>query len=174
MATLYEDPWTYLLFGLVAEVLLGAALFHTRKGILAVAMGGVVVLVAAGLVLEWLVVTDREAVEIALHEAADAVEAGDAQRVLAMLSDEAEEIREAVGRYVGKMQLEKVSLHGIETSVSRGPPPTARVEFTARVTAGAEAAEYGARKEWLARFEVRLRKEANGWRLTDYQQLKSL
>jgi hypothetical protein len=81
----------------------------TRHKAALYAMGGVAAALAACLVLEWAVVTEYEEIENALDEAAEAVEAGDVQGVLAFLAPppEAEALRNLVERYLPDYPVKK-------------------------------------------------------------------
>jgi hypothetical protein len=88
-----EDPMPIILFGIVAEAVLGIILLTTRRGVLLWAMAGVLVLVLAGVGLEWLVVTERERVEATVEGAAAAVRANDRQGLLQCLDPAAADAR---------------------------------------------------------------------------------
>ena len=174
MDSLFEDPWLIVALGLLAEALLGVALWRTRRGALLAAMGVVVVLTGLGLLIERLVVTDREAVEDTLRAAAEAVRAGDEQRVLSFVAPDAEGVREPVQRYLGTIEFTKIVIRAPETQVMQGPRRTARTRFTARVSGRFKGVEQPiAREEAVVFLEVRFRKEGDRWLVTGYEELKS-
>ncbi len=86
MITLLETPVSIILFGIVAEVVLLVTLLLTGRGVVLVGMIGTVVLVAVGVGLEWLVVTQRERVEAAIYRTTAAFEANDLDTVLVRIS----------------------------------------------------------------------------------------
>ena len=96
MTALVEDPMPIILFGIVAEAVLGIALLRTGRAALLWAMGGVLVLVFTGVGLEWLVVTDREQVEATLDAMAAAVAANDREEVLSHVDPSAGDTRRLV------------------------------------------------------------------------------
>ncbi len=75
MSWLLEDPTLVLVTGAIVLVLLGVALAKTGRGAILLGMVGVAVLVAALVVVEWVVVTQRERVESTLYGITKALEA---------------------------------------------------------------------------------------------------
>lgn len=97
-----ENPWPLVWIGtLVLLVLVGVWRTTRHKAVFWV-MGGVAAAVTAAVIVEWYVVTEYEEIEQALHDAADAIEAGDLDAVLAFLAapPEAEELRSIIRRYL--------------------------------------------------------------------------
>ncbi len=80
MVIFVESPWPILFIGIAAEAVLAFLLLRTGLGKFLIAMIGVAVLIAAGLIVERLVVTDRERVEQTLDAAVAAVRRNDLQR----------------------------------------------------------------------------------------------
>ncbi len=86
MNAFLESAWPALGLGLLALALLGVAWHNTRHRRLPHAMLGVVVAMLLLLLVQWLVVTDREAVANSLEEMAQALESNDLNRVMAHLA----------------------------------------------------------------------------------------
>ncbi|HUT13569.1 MAG TPA: hypothetical protein VMY42_23985 [Thermoguttaceae bacterium] len=82
MSTLLEDPTGVIVFGVLAEVVLGIVLFCTQRGVVLWMMLGVALLTAGGVWLEWYVETDVENVEAVVEDVAAAVKENDRQGVL--------------------------------------------------------------------------------------------
>ena len=96
MTALLEDPTPIILFGIVAEAVLGVILLRTGRAVLLWPMAGVLVLVLAGIGLERLVETDREQVEATLDRAAAAVAANDRDGLLVHIHPSASDTRRLV------------------------------------------------------------------------------
>jgi hypothetical protein len=167
-----EDAWTLLGLGALAEFLLGVALWRTRRGALVAAIVLVAVLTGLGVLVEWLVVTDREAVEDTLRQAAAAVCSGDEEQVLRFVAPEAEDIREDVRRYLSLARFTHIAINQPQTQVFEGAQRTARVRFTARGSAEPKGGYDAARREFVEYLEVRFRREGERWLVTQYQRLK--
>jgi len=86
MSALLEDPTGLIVFGVLAQLVLGIVLFCTQRGVVLWMMLGVALLTAGGVWLEWYVETDREKVEAVVEGVAAAVKANDKQGVLKHLA----------------------------------------------------------------------------------------
>jgi hypothetical protein len=168
---LFEDPWTIIIVGGLAELLLGVAVWRTGKVAIIGAMGIVLALIGLGLFIEWKVVTDREAAEGTLYAAADAVIAGDPQGVLRFVAPEAEEVQSAVRHYLGWVEFTKITIRSPETRILEGQQRIARIRLTAHVKVRLKTGMEVARDEFPVFLEVRLRKQGDEWLVTDYERL---
>jgi len=136
MATLLENPMPILFAGIAAEAILGVMLVKTGRGVLLLAMIGVLAVVLGGVGLEALVVTDREQVEATLESGAAAFEANDLGRVLMFVAPEAQRTRHAARDVLGWARFERIKITNLEIAVVRtASPPTARAKLIAVVTA---------------------------------------
>jgi hypothetical protein len=167
MSFLLEEPWTVIGLGIFAELLLAVAFFKTRRGAVLVGMGGVLIAVLLLMLLEWFVVTEREAVENTIYDAAKAAQSGKAEQLLAFIAPEARQIRDQVRSYMGSVELRSVSIHTLEVRLDRGTPPMAVASFTARVSVDAKSVTL-AREEYLLSMDVTLHKEGDKWLVTAY------
>jgi len=89
MTTLIESPWPAIFFGIIALAILAVVLVRTGRGVVLLAMIGVLLITLGGVGLERLVVTERERVEDTLTEAAAAIEANDLDRLMRCISPSA-------------------------------------------------------------------------------------
>ncbi len=80
MTLLFENPLRIIFIGIVIEAVLGIVLLRTGRGALLWAMLGVLALTLAGVVVERLVVTEKERVEMTLDGITSALEANDLKR----------------------------------------------------------------------------------------------
>lgn len=134
MSWLFEDPTTMIVVGVAIEVFLGVALAMTRRGALAYAMAGVALLVAAGVVIEQIVVTPREAVEATLYEITAAVRRNDVEGVAAHLAPPPAEIRADARRALELIRVEEAEISDLKITVGgKSESPAAEARFFGRV-----------------------------------------
>jgi hypothetical protein len=132
MEIFVESPWPWLLIGVGVETVLAIVLVRTQRGAVLWAMLAVAAVVAAGLVVERLVVTDRKAVENTLDAAVAAVEANDISRLLACISPSAENVRSQARTMLDRVEVRSVWIRGLEVKVNRLTSPwTAQARFVA-------------------------------------------
>jgi hypothetical protein len=166
---LLESPWPWLLFGIAAEAALAVALVRTQRGHLLWAMLGVAIFVLIGLVVERLVVTEREAVEMTLDAGVAAARANDLNRLLACISPRATEARRYAGLVMGRAQVEDARILHLEITINRlTSPPTARARFQA-IGQGRDRLNefpYRAFARWVV---VELRREDGRYLVSDFE-----
>lgn len=168
MQWLLESPWPTILFGALVLLLLAVAFFQTRRGALVVAMAGVVVAVSLGLLVEWLVVTEREAVEDTLYEVAEALESNDVQRVKGHLAPEATFIRQKAEQLLPPVEIEEAHVGGPEITINRfGGAPTATAKFLGRIVYH-DRSGTALYDNFISEFTVKLRHDGQRWLLTGY------
>ena len=169
MTWLVEDPTLILTAGLLIELLLGVALFQTGRGAILAAMVGVLLGVAGLLIVERVVVTDRERVAQVLDEAVEAAIAGDVQRVLDTLSPNATEARNRLERVLQRYEVRDVKLRQMRIVVERRvDPPLAEATFRA-VVSGRDRAGRLPRETMVGRVTVELRLEDGQWCVVDFE-----
>jgi hypothetical protein len=172
MDAFLESPWPALGLGALALALLGVAWHNTRDRRLLQAMLGVIAVMLLLLLIQWLVVTDREAVAHALEETAQALESNDLNRVLAHLAPEGDRIRADAQRYLPHVEISDANIGGdLEVTVNRlTSPPSARATFTGRITGvnriPGETIPYD---NFVKKFTLKLREGDSGWLITDYE-----
>jgi hypothetical protein len=168
MTSLLENPMPILFFGVFVEAILAGILVHTRRGVLLVPITGVALLVLGGLIVERLVVTERERVEAALDEAVDGLNANDLDRVLGCLSDQAEHTRRRAEWAMARVEFTNVTIHGLEITINDlTSPPTAEARFNGVAHYRDRQGEFPY-EHYAARFIVQLQLEDNRWRITDH------
>ncbi|MBN2476728.1 MAG: hypothetical protein JXB62_19110 [Pirellulales bacterium] len=164
MTTLLETPMPIILFGIVAEAVLGILLLRTGRGVLLAAMLGVLVLVLAGVGLEWLVVTETERIEQTLFEAAAAVEANRQEDVLRLIDPANTESQRLIRWALGRFTFTKAKITHLEVkNINRlTSPPTAEVELVGSVSVrgGPSDIPYESRP---IKFDVKLRRQQDRW-----------
>lgn len=164
-----ESPWPILLFGIAVEAILAVILIRTGRGILLAAMAGVALFVMAGVVVERLVVTEREKVARTIDGAAAALEANNLQRLLQFVSPSALATREKARWAIAQAEFIQVRIRNLDISiVHTTSPPTAKATFTVLVTGKDRNGAYG---EMTRPFPLtlHLRLESGSWLITDYK-----
>jgi hypothetical protein len=169
MAWLVEDPLMILIVGAAVEAVLLIALVNTGRGELLYAMIAVGVVVAALLMVERLVVTDRERVQQTLHSAAKALETNDVEAVIAHIAPDAAPMRHQVRAILPLVEVREARISGLKITFNELTiPPTATAEFVGRVNARWLHGT-APRDQYLARFTVTLEPVGDRWLMTDYQ-----
>ncbi len=168
MSTFVENPVFWIAVTVLLEALLAIALVRTGRGALIAAMIGVLLLGAAGLLLERLVVTEREEVEAAFDDIAAALERDDVAGVLARLAPEAANLRTEASSRMPRVEIDDAKIRDLKVSINRrANPPTARADFKAIVEARDKRGEVPY-EHFIRQCSVGLRREGDRWLLTDY------
>ncbi|GAB4139501.1 hypothetical protein [Thermopirellula anaerolimosa] len=170
MEWLFGDP-TYLYIGLliVAAILGGMFISTVRKEFL---WGVVGTIGLAGLVFlaDYLVTTDREAVQQTIDAGIAALEANDLYSVLDLLAPSAEATRQRASWALDQVRFTRVRVSGVKITIRRDTdPPTAEARFFAvfRYVDRSGSNVYGA---YAANFRVLFEKVDDRWLLTDHYE----
>jgi ketosteroid isomerase-like protein len=168
MSTFVENPIFWIAVTVLLEAILAVMLVKTGRGALVGAMIGVLVLGAAGLLLERVVVTEREEVEAAFEEIAAALERNDVPGVMACLASDASQLRTEASSRMPRVEISDARIRDLKVSFNRrANPPTARADFKAIVEARDKKGEVPY-EHFIRQFSVGLRREGDRWLLTDY------
>jgi hypothetical protein len=171
MAFLVEGPWTILFIGIVVEAILGVILMQTGRGKFLIAMIGVAVVVGALLIVERLVVTDREAVTSTLDAAVAAVKKNDVNGLLDCIAPSAESPRELSRWVLKRCEVEEAHISDLEIKVNRlTSPPSAAAKFLA-VGKGKDRMGEVPYQAFGQKVEVQLELRGGRWLVTGYKLL---
>ncbi len=171
MFNLFEDPTLIVVAGAILEGLFLITLVRTGRGAILGAIGVVAAIVAAGWALEWFVVTDREAVQVALEGTADALESNGLSAVLAHTANDAHEIRARLSTVLPNVTIETAKMRDVDIQVQANTvPKTARATLLG-IIHGRDKTGQVPYETVLRRFAVRLRQEGDRWVITDYEEL---
>ena len=171
MSWLTEDPTLVLVIGALALSALIVALLKTGRAVLVLAILGVVLVVGACVLLEFLVVTERERVEATVYGVAAAMQDNDTNRVLSYISTRAGNVREQAQWVLRMFEVE-------EAKITDGPfivineltsPPSATVELMAVARGKLRTGSLG-HKQFPSRFVVTLGLENDQWRIEHVEQ----
>lgn len=170
MSWLFEDPTTVIVAGVFLEVLLAVALFNTGRGAIAWAMAGVFVLVGVAMLVERVVVTEREQIADALAGVASALEANDVERVLSFIDPAASGMRGSVRTALANARIHEARVYDLVVELDgRSNPPTAQAEFTGRVKGSYRGETGGGEGMVLRKFTVDFRRQGDRWLMTNYE-----
>jgi hypothetical protein len=112
MTWLLENPVPIWIAGIVLGTLAGL-FFLTRRTLASLGvLAGIVGLSLLLVLLEWMVVTASEEVELATHQLAAAVEANDLAAVLALLDPTASQVRGDAQKFLARLQVAKAHVGG--------------------------------------------------------------
>jgi hypothetical protein len=168
MTFLFENPWWIIFIGIIIEAALGMALFRTGRGVLLWAMIGVLAIVLLGVLVEHLVVTETERVEMTLDGLCAALEANDLNRALTFVSPDAVKTRGRAAWAMGRIEIQSVRIYYLNITVNRLTSPwTAKASFTGYFSYRDRQGEIPY-NSYSSRFIVDLRKESNGWVVTGH------
>lgn len=174
MTTLLENPAPIIAVGIALEAVLAVAFVHTRRRGILVAMVGVGVLVLAGVVLERLILTDTEQIELAMDGAVEALEADDLPAFDEHLARSAVETRARAAYALGIVQITRFRTSGVDVKINPlTSPPTAEVRFQGSVHYREREGKisYGI---YRAAFVVTFQLEADRWLIIGHSEANEL
>ncbi|MGA2796255.1 MAG: hypothetical protein ABSE63_01620 [Thermoguttaceae bacterium] len=168
MSLLFENPLRIIFIGIVIEAVLGIVLLRTGRGALLWAMLGVLALTLAGVVVERLVVTDKERVEMTLDGITSALEANDLTRVLSYIAPGAVGTRSRAAWAMGRIEVQSARIYRLEITFNRLTyPMTARAAFFGHISYRDRQGEIPY-NNYGSRFIVDLRKQGDAWVVTGH------
>jgi hypothetical protein len=166
---LLESPWPILSFGITVEVVLLILLLATRRGVLLWWMLGAAALVMLGVLVEWMVVTDREAIDDALHDCAAALEANDVNRLLTHISPSAAQLRSEIRATMDRIEVTMMRISDLQIVVNRkADPRVAKAVFKAIGKGRDRKGEFPLDQAYGCKVIVNFRSEGDRWLATDY------
>ena len=136
MTWLLEDPTPVIVVGVLVEAALGVALLRTGRGVLLWIMLAVAAFVGLGVLVERMVVTEREEVEATIYAAAAAVEANDLEGVLRTIAPDAKDARNLVEWGFRQVKFSRVSIQHRRLNVRvirTTSPPSAKADIDGMV-----------------------------------------
>ncbi|MCE5303893.1 MAG: hypothetical protein LLF97_12405 [Planctomycetaceae bacterium] len=164
-----ESPWPILSLGVSVEVLLLIVLLWTRRGVLLVWMFGAACVVGAGLLVEWLVVTDREAVCNAVNDGAAAAERNDLNRLLEHIAPSARSVRDDARRVMERAEITMVRIKDLRVRVQRDASPRKATALFTVVGQGNDRRGEMPYRAMICKAKVDFRKEGDRWLAVGYE-----
>jgi hypothetical protein len=167
---LLESPWPAIFFGIIVEAILAVVLVRTGRGAVLWAMIGVLLLTLGGVLLEWLVETERERVESTLYGAAAAIEANDLPRLLDCISSSATPTRSRAQSVLNQFTFSEARLNDVQVEINElTSPPTAKTKMIACFSLIERHGEFSYPNGRLA-MTVTLRRENGRWLITGHTE----
>jgi hypothetical protein len=168
MTILIENPLWIIFFGIIIEAILGIILFRSGRGVLLWVMIGVLAITLVGVVVERIVVTERERVEMTIDGITSALEANDLNRVLGYVSAEAMQTRQRVDWALSRIEVQSARVYSLEISVNQlTSPPTAKATFLGHLNYRDRQGEIPY-NNYGSKFSVDFRKEGELWVVTGH------
>jgi hypothetical protein len=169
MTIFLESPWPWILFGIVAEAVLAALLVTYRRPAVFWGMLGALVLTIAGVVVERLVVTERERVEAAMDGIVASLNANDLDRLLRdYIAPDAFGTRGRAVWALNRIQIHRANYHNLRVTINRlTSPATADAEFDGVVDYRDRLGEFPY-SHYAAHFVVELELRDGRWLVTDH------
>jgi hypothetical protein len=171
MDVLLESPWPALLIGGLVTAILASGWLQTGRQSLLYAMLAAIVLTLAAVGVERLVVSDREQVDMTLHEIARLVEGNDISHALEYVHSAKQAVRAEAAYELPRYKFQQVSIaHNLEIQVEpRHLPPKATAAFNAIVKLGFADGSWS--DQTVVRFvRVTFLQETDGrWRVAGYE-----
>ncbi len=134
MTWMFEDPLRLGLIGLLVTLIPLYVFWQKRDGLWLGVVIGCLLLTAGLIVVERLVMTEREEVQLFVAELAAAIENGDEQAVLDMVSARASQIQKAAQHGMRLFDVQHAGFSTPEVSFNRVvDPPEAEAEFGAMI-----------------------------------------
>jgi hypothetical protein len=120
-----EDPTTLLIAGGITLVVLLGFFFKTGRGVLLLAMAGVAGLMLLAVVIDRIIVTDREAVENIIYKCAALAEENRLNELKEFISPTATAVRREADQWIGRAKLEAVYITAMRVDLNRQANPPA-------------------------------------------------
>ena len=160
-----------LIAGTVVLLALGGIFLKSGRGILLFAMAGVAGFMALAVLIDHLVVTDREQVANVIYEMAAAAERNDLNAVIDHIDPAAGEVSGEARRWIGQVRLDLVSISAMDVKIDRTTSPLqATAEF--RVFARGEFVGHNLSgpAQYLGRLIVQFSRQGDRWLVTTYER----
>jgi len=166
-----ENPLPILIGGGVVLLVLLVVLLKTGRGVILSAMLCVAVVMGLALLIDRLVVTDREKIANAIYAGAAAAQANNLDAIVDLISPSAADVRAEARRWVGQARLDEVTVAAMDVTLDRAAnPPTGVARF--RVFArGQIVGRAGALPgTYFGILTVHFRREGDHWLVTGYER----
>jgi hypothetical protein len=166
-----ENPTPILIMGGIAIVVLLVFFLRSGRAVLLMAMAGVALFMALTVLIDRLVVTDREQVANVIYQGAADAQRNDLNAIMAIISPSAAQVREEAQHWIGQAKLDDVSISAMDVELNRSANPlTATADF--RVFAHGQILDRGTPYpvNYPVHLTVHLQREPAGWLVTSYER----
>ena len=125
-----ENPTPIFTIGGIALIILLVLFLKSGRAVILMAMAGVVLFMALAVLIDRLVVTDREQVANVIYRGAVDAQRNDLNAIMAIISPSAAQVRDEARHWIGQAKLEDVSISAMDVQLNRtANPPTATADF---------------------------------------------
>jgi hypothetical protein len=164
-----ENPAPIIIAGIVALFVLGGIFLKSGRSVILLGMAGVALFMALAILIDHLVVTDRESVEQVLYQGATAAERNDLNAVVGFISPSAAAVRTEAQHWIGQVVIESINIGGLEVTVDRKTnPPTATAHLwflgKGKLKRGDTIHE-----NFPGRLTINFQREGDRWLVTAYE-----
>ncbi|MBN2023247.1 MAG: hypothetical protein JW809_10700 [Pirellulales bacterium] len=173
---LLESPIPILFAGLVAIVALGAAFLGSRRVVFLAGIGAALAVVLLGVLVERLVVTEREEVENTLQDLAEALSADNADldakiaRVLGFLAPSAVQTRAHAEWALQRYTVKTATVTNLKVTINHlTSPPSAECEFKGLITV-ADRTGLIPERPHPVHFTAKFRRHGDRWLLMEHTE----
>ncbi|MBN2218168.1 MAG: nuclear transport factor 2 family protein [Pirellulales bacterium] len=169
MTILFESPIPVLFAGIVAAAVLAIVFFNTGRVVFLAAIAAVVALTLLGVAVEHFVVTEREAVEMALDGLAAAMEANDKDAAIAFLSPSATATRARAEWAFAMFEIQQANVSNLEIEINNlTSPPSATARFHGFIQVRDRRGDLRGGENFY--FTLNYRKEGGRWLLVSHKE----
>lgn len=170
MSGLFEQPILPVVLGIITAVILGFAWLQTGRKPFIYGMVIALVLTVLVIVIERTVVTDREAIDAVLRQAAHAVERNDLPGLLRLVHSQAPNIRAQAEAEFPKYRFQSVSIKNNLKITLNQPQDATDAEATFNVVVVGSNREGTIEQMRVARYViVTFKKEEDVWKVFSYE-----
>jgi hypothetical protein len=169
-----ENPLPILICGAVVLLVLLVLLLKTGRGAILTAMLAVAVVMGLAVLIDRLVVTDREKIANVIYAGAAAAQRNDLEAVIDLISPDAAGVRAEARRWIGQgghARLDEVNITAMEVTLNRATNPptgTARFRVFARGQVIDREGTFGG--PYTEILTVHFRREGDRWMVTGYER----
>lgn len=170
METLLESPLPVIVLGIVVEAILGVVYVNNRRASLVAGMIGVLVVVAAGVLLERWVMTDREKIEATLDGVAAALKTNDLDQVLLFIDPAADKTIGIARANMLLVTIHSAKISRLEIEINRfTSPPMAETRFIGLIDCEGSpgVSQLVSRGRYVHEFEVEMVFKDGRWLIGD-------
>jgi hypothetical protein len=170
MSVIFEEPVLPVVLGIITAIILGFAWLQTGRKQFIYGLVAVIAMIIALVVVERMVVTDREAIDSLLRQGAKAVERNDLPGVLRLVHSQAPDIRAQAEAEFPKYRFERVSIkNNLKITIDQSKTPT-EAEATFNVVVVGSDREGTIEHQQVPRYVIiNLRKDGDAWRIYSYE-----
>ncbi|MCA9266264.1 MAG: hypothetical protein KDA60_20530 [Planctomycetales bacterium] len=167
MNGILETPWPGLIVGALTTAILIGGFLKTQRLAVLIAAGVAMLLTVGWVVLERIVVTEREEVQGTLYAIAEAVERDDQETVMDHIAQSADTIRGAARLAMKTYVISEAKIkRNLTVDIDR--PGRAVAEFNALLVGG-DRAGLVQQQRYPRHFKVTFVREGEGWKVSDYE-----